>query len=44
VLAAKTDMRRIGTSGSRADCSALPRPSQLHEFVTLHVTLRARLV
>jgi hypothetical protein len=38
VFAAKTD-----TSGSLADCSALARPSQLHDFVALHVTLHARL-
>jgi hypothetical protein len=39
VFAAKTDTRRIGTKGYRADCSALARPSQLHEFVTLHARL-----
>jgi hypothetical protein len=33
VFAAKTDTSRIGTSRSRADRSALERPSKLHEFV-----------
>jgi hypothetical protein len=43
VFAAKADTRRMGTSASRADCSALARLSQLDDFVTLHVTLHARL-
>jgi hypothetical protein len=44
VFAAKTDTRRIGTNGSRADYSALGRPSQLHEFVTCYITRSARIV
>jgi hypothetical protein len=44
VFAARTDTRRIGMSDSRADCSALTRRSQLHEFVTRYITRSARLV
>jgi hypothetical protein len=45
LFVANIDTWRIGTSGSLAGCRAFARPFQLHEFVTLHVTLHlARLV
>jgi hypothetical protein len=41
VFAAKTDMRRIGTSGSRADCSAVPTTRIC--YITRYITRSARL-